>query len=1056
VTDVGTLELASSVARYHAGCLRVIGAQNVAQTDVRTAKKAALPCDLGQLADTEELLRHRRTTVTAPEAPGTASRVDRERYQQRLAVWERLRELATKAAVEGHQKEVIYAGPLLSGVLWKKNASTCEPVLAPLFLQTAGVEAQPDGSVLITATDEPPRFNTSVWSNAFPKNQADQIVTFGIDAQADLSESWDDERVEELLRGIRSIFPSLTIDGVHDALRPWPERPTPAQAAKLQPHLRLHPGAAVYLANKSSPYLLADLDRVAERADGFVHEGRPLSILLSPPADTVRPELEHLDIHEVVFPFPSNGPQRRVVDAVDKNRIVVVQGPPGNGKSLTIANLVAHLVAEGKSVLVCSHKEQALTVVRDKLDEMDLRFLYAAMVGTSANTNRELQGQIQDVRGFFGKVDQHALRRQLKEVTERRRRNGEHYQELRDDFNDRAEAEQAEAERLLLSIEGVARLPADDPVVDEALRAEVAAGLRRLNELAREHRDVWPSLCASPIAAESATDARQAALIEFLELQEARLEAAGDAAVQDLVRQWQPVAEREPKQIDAAGVAADAVMEALAPPIAAIDDDPEPVRVRSLSQALAANADLLSHTRQAIDKVARALAGARELQDARSQLRASAVARRQEVLARHRELTAMFKKKNARKWLDEHAAGATGLTDEQVRSWASFWDAWQTVRDDCDALGGELRLEVPERYDPTAVTIYLARLRRAVAVATGVEAAREAVRTRTQLRLPLEPVTAELTTTALEAHVERWRRALAVVGADRSGNELRTAPTLRWLSDSLRRLDTAVDQERHDDARGHLAELQRVRAALPGLAERAQLLDGPAGQLTAAVAAIEQAAAHGQPAPSFMADLDAAFAAQPTVHRLQEIRSGESTRALASELAELRTTILADAKQYLSLRIQERIYEGFRRPRFNAASSASGKRSPPPPSASIASRNSRTRRTSTSTCSPRSSRAGSCAPRTRAACSRSATTSSTSSSSTRPRSATPIRRCRSSRVLRTRSSSATRTSSPTRTSSGRWPVTQQGAAAPVRAHPTRPFRPVRPDREQPAGLGLAP
>ena len=50
---------------------------------------------------------------------------------------------------------------------------------------------------------------------------------------------------------------------------------------------------------------------------------------------------------------PSNGPQRRVVDAVDKNRIVVVQGPPGNGKSLTIANLVAHLVAEGQSVLVC-------------------------------------------------------------------------------------------------------------------------------------------------------------------------------------------------------------------------------------------------------------------------------------------------------------------------------------------------------------------------------------------------------------------------------------------------------------------------------------------------------------------------------------------------------------------------------------------------------------------------------------------------------------------------------------------------------------------------------
>src|SRR5205823_1191253 len=144
---------------------------------------------------------------------------------------------------------------------------------------------------------------------------------------------------------------------IDDRLAPWPERLTPAQAAKLQPHLRVHPGAALYLANKSSPYLLADLDRIVERPQLFVRDDRPLSVLLNPPADERRPELNHLDIHEVVFPFPSNGPQRRVVDAVDKNRIVVVQGPPGNGKSLTIANVVAHLVAEGKSVLVCSHKE---------------------------------------------------------------------------------------------------------------------------------------------------------------------------------------------------------------------------------------------------------------------------------------------------------------------------------------------------------------------------------------------------------------------------------------------------------------------------------------------------------------------------------------------------------------------------------------------------------------------------------------------------------------------------------------------------------------------------
>src|ERR1035437_4511027 len=194
------------------------------------------------------------------------------------------------------------------------------------------------GGELIGFFDLPPRFNTSVWAKTFDKAHADQIVTLGIDAQADLAEGWDDERVAELLHGIRSVFPGLALGDLDDSLRPWPERPSPAQAAKLQPHARVLGGAALYLANKSSPYLLADLDRIAKAPDGFVHADRPLSILLSPPADEARPELEHLDIHEVVFPFPSNNPQRRVVDAVEKNRIVVVQGPPGNGKSLTIAN----------------------------------------------------------------------------------------------------------------------------------------------------------------------------------------------------------------------------------------------------------------------------------------------------------------------------------------------------------------------------------------------------------------------------------------------------------------------------------------------------------------------------------------------------------------------------------------------------------------------------------------------------------------------------------------------------------------------------------------------
>ena len=48
---------------------------------------------------------------------------------------------------------------------------------------------------------------------------------------------------------------------------------------------------------------------------------------------------------------------------------VLLVGPPGTGKTHTIANLIGHFLAQGKTVLVTSEKIKALSVLRDKLDE---------------------------------------------------------------------------------------------------------------------------------------------------------------------------------------------------------------------------------------------------------------------------------------------------------------------------------------------------------------------------------------------------------------------------------------------------------------------------------------------------------------------------------------------------------------------------------------------------------------------------------------------------------------------------------------------------------------
>lgn len=70
-------------------------------------------------------------------------------------------------------------------------------------------------------------------------------------------------------------------------------------------------------------------------------------------------------------PIPLNSEQRQILSAIKKDgcKYIVVEGPPGTGKSHTITAIVFDAILKNQSTLVLSDKKEALDVVEDKITQ---------------------------------------------------------------------------------------------------------------------------------------------------------------------------------------------------------------------------------------------------------------------------------------------------------------------------------------------------------------------------------------------------------------------------------------------------------------------------------------------------------------------------------------------------------------------------------------------------------------------------------------------------------------------------------------------------------------
>jgi very-short-patch-repair endonuclease len=137
---------------------------------------------------------------------------------------------------------------------------------------------------------------------------------------------------------------------------------------------------------------------------------------------------------ELYFPLPANEAQRQIAQRLASRQGVLVEGPPGTGKSHTIANLICHLLATGKRLLVTSHTARALRVLK-KYFPPEFSPLCVSLLGDDTAALRELEESVQGILSELNQWDsakkQARIRQLVADIDHSRRELAEGYSKLK-------------------------------------------------------------------------------------------------------------------------------------------------------------------------------------------------------------------------------------------------------------------------------------------------------------------------------------------------------------------------------------------------------------------------------------------------------------------------------------------------------------------------------------------------------------------------------------------------------------------------------------------------
>ena len=296
-------------------------------------------------------------------------------------LFETVKKMHTTVTLNPYEREVLYGFPFVIG---RRDGKS---IRAPLLTIPLSVVAAGDGFSL-SGNDDALRFN------ALPfRVDGQETLDLALGRLARETPDWpaDLQSIRDFLVVFEREFTEVKgIDLLDATLGPPPSEPTAGE------FLRLEQQAAVFIAPRSNYFLASDLDTMAQAE--ALSESLVALLAGAGPEQAVEFSDDELDTAKLIFPFTSNRAQRKIALLLDDptTSVVRVEGPPGTGKSLTIANLASHLAASGRSVLITSQRDKALSVVDEKLQGLGIRGFPMTLLRHDKDAKHELLERLAD------------------------------------------------------------------------------------------------------------------------------------------------------------------------------------------------------------------------------------------------------------------------------------------------------------------------------------------------------------------------------------------------------------------------------------------------------------------------------------------------------------------------------------------------------------------------------------------------------------------------------------------------------------------------------------